>query len=95
MVREHYHSHQVVMDDAMSRDDAEFPNHEAWVELAGHRSCEAGFANLELHSNGGMVLASGLFPAVHLFPRVLEIQEGLLCEWEGAGTCIVRAAAEA
>ena len=55
----------VFMDDAMGPENAEFPHHKAWVELACHGSCEAGFANLKLFDNGGMVLASGLFPAVH------------------------------
>jgi len=65
------------MDDAMSRDDTEFPNHETWVELACHRSCETVFTNLKLYDHDDMVLASGLFPAVHQFLRVLKIQEGL------------------
>ena len=83
------------MDDAMGPENAEFPHHKAWVELACHRSCEAGFTNLKLFENGGMVLASGLFSAVHQGLRSPKIKEGLLCEWVGAGACIVRAAAEA
>ena len=83
------------MDGTMGPENAEFPHHEAWVVLACHRSCEAGFTNLELFENGGMVLASGLFPAVHQGLRFLKIKEGLLCEWVGTGTCITRAVAEA
>jgi len=80
MVPEVYRSHQVFMDAAMGPENAKFPHHETWVELACHRSCEAGFTNLKLFENGGMVLASGLFPAVHQGLRFLKIKEGLLCE---------------
>jgi len=83
------------MDGAMAPENAEFPHHEAWVDLASHGSCEADFAGWELFGNGGMVLASGLFPAVHQGLRFLKSKEGLLCEYVSTGTCSARAVAEA
>jgi len=80
---------------AVGRDNAEFSYHEAWVVLACHGSCKAGATYLELFENCGMVLAPGLFSAIHLGLGFLERMEGFLCLLSGAGAIVVPAVAEA
>ena len=61
-----YRGHQVTMDGTVAPKKPEFPHCEAWVALAGQRSNEARCSNVVPFRDGGMVLASGLFPAVHI-----------------------------
>ena len=84
---EMYRGHQVAMDGAVASKKPEFPHHEAWVAVAGQRSCKANCSNLVLLRDDGMVLASGLLPAVHHGMCFRKMTEGLFGECISTGTC--------